>query len=132
MGLNTNLSMFNVMSMIIPIFIVLIFAIVIFSFVGGMVKNAKQNSKNNASPVLTVVATVTAKRTEMRSSRGNNMHHNHTRTNYFATFEVESGDRIEFSISGEQAGLLMENDYGTLTFQGTRYLGFERSRDDRI
>ncbi|GAY78183.1 hypothetical protein NBRC111894_3737 [Sporolactobacillus inulinus] len=40
-------------------------------------------------------------------------------THYYATFEVESGDRIEFEVSGLE--------YGMLDFQGTRYLGYQRS-----
>ena len=41
-----------------------------------------------------------------------------------ATFQVESGDRMEFSVSGREYGLLVEGDTGRLTFQGTRSLGF--------
>ena len=40
--------------------------------------------------------------------------------------EVESGDRMELNLSGQEYGLLAEGDRGKLTFQGTRYLGFER------
>ena len=41
-------------------------------------------------------------------------------------FEVESGDRMEFAVQGQEYGLLIEGDYGKLTFQGTRYMGFVR------
>ena len=54
------------------------------------------------------------------------MHHTHTATSYFATFQVESGDRIEFLVSGMEYGMLAEGDRGALTFQGTRYLNFRR------
>ncbi len=47
-------------------------------------------------------------------------------TDYYLTFEVESGDRMEFEVEGEEYGLLAEGDRGILNFQGTRYLGFER------
>jgi hypothetical protein len=33
---------------------------------------------------------------------------------------------MEFHISGKEYGLLSEDDTGILTFQGTRYLDFER------
>ena len=46
-------------------------------------------------------------------------------TAYYAAFEVESGDRIEFRITGLQYGELKEGDTGVLSFQGTRYLSFE-------
>ena len=49
-----------------------------------------------------------------------------TSTTYYATFEVESGDRIEFLINGWEYGQLAEGDMGKLSFQGTRYLGFVR------
>ena len=39
-------------------------------------------------------------------------------------FQVESGDRIEMSVSGSEYGKLTEGDEGKLTFQGTRYLQF--------
>ena len=42
------------------------------------------------------------------------------------TFQVESGDRMEFHVGGAEYGMLAEGDAGKLTFQETRYLGFER------
>ena len=45
---------------------------------------------------------------------------------YYATFEAESGDRMAFAVSGREYGLLAEGDKGRLTFQGTRFLGFEQ------
>ena len=38
----------------------------------------------------------------------------------------ESGDRLELRMSGREFGTLAEGDKGKLTFQGTRYRGFER------
>ncbi|WP_396954526.1 DUF2500 domain-containing protein [Neobacillus sp.] len=46
---------------------------------------------------------------------------------YFATFEVESGDRIEFEVMVTEYGMLVEGDNGQLAFQGTRYHGFIRA-----
>jgi hypothetical protein len=48
------------------------------------------------------------------------------RTLYYITFEVESGDRLEFKVNGEEYGLCSEGDEGRLSFKGTRYIGFER------
>ena len=45
---------------------------------------------------------------------------------YYVTFQMESGDRMEFQVSGIEYGMLAEGDTGELTFQGTRYLAFER------
>ncbi|MBH0165148.1 DUF2500 domain-containing protein [Fictibacillus sp. 7GRE50] len=41
---------------------------------------------------------------------------------YYASFHVEVGS--EWS---SMYGMLVEGDQGTLTFQGARYLGFERN-----
>jgi hypothetical protein len=54
------------------------------------------------------------------------MHHTTHSTTYYVTFQVESGDRMELQLAGNEYGLLVEGDRGKLTFQGTRYLGFER------
>ena len=51
----------------------------------------------------------------------------HTFTTYYVTFQVESGDRMELTVSGSDYGMLVEGDIGKLSFQGTRYLGFERN-----
>lgn len=47
-------------------------------------------------------------------------------SSYYVTFQVESGDRMELSIRGSGYGMLAEGDVGMLSFQGTRYLGYER------
>ena len=39
---------------------------------------------------------------------------------------VESGDRMELSVDDSEYGMLVEGDEGKLTFQGSRYLGFEQ------
>lgn len=93
----------------------------------GIFRSLKEWHHNENSPRLTVPAKIVCKRSEFRRtmSNKNNIHH-HSRTNYYVTFEVESGDRMELELRGHEYGLLVEGDKGTLTFQGTRYLGFER------
>ena len=93
-----------------------------------MIKGISQWNKNNHSPRLTVPATVVAKRTNVSHHHGTNhgVHHS-TSTSYYVTFQVESGDRMELHMAGHQYGLLVEGDRGKLTFQGTRYLSFERT-----
>ena len=106
-----------------------VFLLVIGMFIATAVKGIGQWSKNNNSPRLTVSATVVAKRTNVSRHRHggvNEHHHYHTSTWYYVTFQVESGDRMELSMTGQEYGLLIEGDHGNLTFQGTRYLGFER------
>ena len=52
--------------------------------------------------------------------------HTTTNTTYYVTFQVESGDRMEFHVLGTEYGMPAEGDSGRLSFQGTRYLSFER------
>ena len=59
------------------------------------------------------------------------MGHYTASTSYYVTFEVDSGDRMELCVSGEEYGMLVEGDCGKLSFQGTRYLSFERSKIER-
>ena len=107
-----------------------IFLFVLGTFVFNGIKSFGQWRKTNNSPRLPVLATVVTKRTDVtrrRSGGTNGHHHYHTSTNYYVTFEVESGDRMELHLSGTEYGLLVEGDHGKLSFQGTRYLGFERT-----
>ena len=106
----------------------LVFVLVIGVFIVNIVRGIGQWNKNNHSPRLTVTATVVTKRTNVSHHHsGGQHHHHHTSTTYYATFQVESGDRMELRMSGQEYGMLMEGDVGELTFQGTRYLGFERN-----
>ncbi len=103
---------------------ILTFGIVLFSLVNSFLRWRK----NNNSPRITVSATVVTKRTDYRRgmhSHEMNMHHVGY-TNYYATFQFESGDRLELAVDGEQYGMLVEGDIGKLTFQGTRYISFVR------
>ena len=90
------------------------------------IRNIRTWNQNNHSPRLTVPAKVVAKRTEVSHHHTDNTMM-HTFTTYYVTFQVESGDRMEFTVSGSDYGMLVEGDIGKLSFQGTRYLGFERN-----
>ena len=116
---------------IMGIFVSLIFVIVFGMFIFVAVKGISQWNKNNHSPRLTVPATIVAKRTNVSHRHhhdhgGTGMHHTSHSTSYYVTFQVESGDRMELHVAGNEFGMLVEGDRGNLTFQGTRYLGFER------
>lgn len=102
----------------------LAFGIIIFSFAKGIA----QWNKNNHSPRLTVNATVVSKRTSVSHHHHHNgaAMHMSSSTSYYVTFQVDSGDRMELYLGGREYGELAEGDVGKLTFQGTRYLGFER------
>ena len=110
---------------------ILVFLAILGTFLVMLLRGISQWSRDNRSPRLTVGALVTAKRTNVshhRHSGAGGVGHTTRSTTYYATFEVESGDRMELQLSGQDYGLLAEGDRGYLTFQGSRYLGFEREQ----
>jgi hypothetical protein len=112
----------------------LIFLLAIGMFIFAFARSIGQWSKNNKSPRLTVDALVVSKRIHVSHHdhanagdvTGAHGYHSSTSTRNYVTFQVESGDRMELQVSGSEYGMLVEGDRGKLTFQGTRYLGFER------
>lgn len=122
--------MFNLIEMLFPIMFILIFIIIVFTFVKGIATWFK----NNNSPRLTVSARIVAKRQNTTHNNqpnagdisGAHGFHTISSTSYYVTFQVDSGDRMELSVSGSEYGVLAEGDKGQLTFQGTRYLTFDR------
>lgn len=114
---------FDLLFDLFPIFFIVIFGVVIWTFIKGIF----EWNKNNHSPRLMVDASVISKRTNVsHHHHGDDMAMSHSSTSYYVTFQVESGDRMEFLVSGQEFGMLAEGDKGKLTFQGTRYVGFER------
>lgn len=106
------------------------FFMILGVFVVTFVKGIMQWNKNNHSPRLTVNARVVTKRTNVshhhHHGAGAHVGHSSSSTTYYVTFEVESGDRMELRVQGYDFAMLVEGDEGKLSFQGTRYLGFER------
>lgn len=120
--------MFNIIELLFPVIFILIFIMIIFTLAKGI----STWHKNNNSPRLTVSARIVAKRHNTTyhnqpnagDTSGAHGYHTTSSTTYYVTFQVESGDRIEMSVSGSEYGKLTEGDEGKLTFQGTRYLQF--------
>ena len=113
---------FSVFPLLFMLTFLLVFGMILFTTIG----NIKQERHNNHSPRLTVEAKVVCKRTNFRRSSGTKHSVGYGHTTYYVTFEVNSGDRMELPVQGYEYGLLVEGDFGDLTFQGTRYLGFQR------
>ena len=121
---------FSVMEILFPFFFFAVFGMVLIVLVVTLVRGIGEWHKNNNSPRLTVSAKVVSKRTSVSHGHHHSANgHMHTTSStwYYATFEVESGDRMELGVSGREYGMLAEGDSGKLTFQGTRYLSFERA-----
>ena len=109
----------DLMFSIFPILFLFVFGLAFAMILSSLFKSAKENRSNNAAPRVTGDARVVAKRTHVRGD--------HAHTTYFATFQFPSGDRLELEIPHSQFGYLVEGDNGKLTFQGTRFLEFQRS-----
>lgn len=117
---------FGLFSSIFPIIFIVFFVVIIGVMITTAVRGGRQWHRNNQSPVLTVEATVVTKRSDVRRHHDADQH-SHSSTSYYATFQVASGDRMELAVSGSEYGYLVEGDHGQLTFQGTRYQGFQRT-----
>lgn len=107
------------------ILFVIVFLLILSFIVVTVIRNLLQWNKNNHSPKLTVDASIVGKRTHVSRNGGGANYSTHT--SYYVTFQVASGDRLELKVNGQEYGLLVEGDRGNLTFQGTRYLGFQRN-----
>lgn len=126
MGFGIQSFMFSIVPIFIAICCISVIGIIIFR----VIQSVKTNNKNNNSPILTVEAKIVTKRADVSyrtHHRNDSMDMHSSSTMYFVGFEVESGDRLEFQVTGNEYGLLVEGDKGKLTFQGTRYKEFKRA-----
>lgn len=108
----------------------LVFVLVIGLFIYAVVQAIARKQKNDASPRLTVLARVVSRRQEVTHHARNmndGVYHTSSTTRYFVTFQVESGDRMELELDGSDFGMIAEGDEGRLSFQGTRFLDFQRT-----
>ena len=109
-------------------FIAFVFVFVIFVFVKStriILKNRAERRKNDLLPILTKEAKITSKRTLVSGGSDDSSVY----TAYLATFEFpENKERLEFVIPSKEYGLLAENDFGKLTFQGKRFNQFQRTK----
>ncbi len=113
--------------------LIVVFAVLLIGAIG---RGIYVWMKNNRSPQETVNARVVAKRMKVSGHGGTamtnrvstmNTIHSSTYTQYFVTFELEDGKRLELGVKDPEYGMLAEGDQGRLSYQGTRYLGFERT-----
>lgn len=119
MGATIDFSLFSILFTLMFFFV---FGMILYM----MIRNIIQWNKNNHAPRLTVAAEVVTKRMDVSHHHDGNTHITSSTTCYYATFQVESGDRIELSLNSTAYGQIAEGDCGRLTFQGTRYLAFDR------
>ena len=107
---------FDFMNSVFPVIFTVMFVGIFIMFIVTAVRGIGRWHKNNNSP-----------RMDVTHHHNSTTHTNSSSTWYYATFQVASGDRMELSIPTQDYGYLVEGDHGKLTFQGTRYLSFERA-----
>ena len=84
------------------------------------VQKLLQWHRNNRAPRMTLSAAVTDKRTREYHSRYRDS------ATCYVTFATEDGTEREMEVDQFLYEALSAGDQGKLTFQGTRFLGFER------
>lgn len=110
------LSTFGSFRLIALIVFGLIFILVLGVSIFVTVKILSRTRKDSQSPRITVEATVVTKRLKVHSDL----------SIYFVTFQQESGERLELHMHSNDYDMLTEGEIGTLTYQGTQFLSFEK------
>jgi Protein of unknown function (DUF2500) len=82
---------------------------------GSVLRGLVERSWNDSQPVLSLHAKVVSKWTDGGDS-----------ATYYARFETDSGEILEFSLQLEVFKRFAERDSGTLIYQGTRVHNFHR------
>ena len=102
-------------------FIVLFFVVFFGAIALAVVRGLRRRAQDDAAPIEELPARLVGRRQENRGG-------GETRivTKHFVTFELNSGQRLELEVSGEQYGQLIEGDRGVLRRKGSRFLGFDR------
>ena len=110
------------MDTIFPLMFGAVFLLIVGVMILALVRSASEWSSNNSSPVLSVDARVVSKRTNItrHMSQADSSHMTRNSTVYYATFQVESGDRMELRMSGREYGLLAEGACCQMAFDGRR------------
>lgn len=88
--------------------------------------------KDRSSPKIITLAKIKSKKIRKvkhvdRNDWGHHITYNHL---YYITFQLESGDTIQLMIRKRaEYERLQEGDKGKLTFQGKRYISFEKANE---
>lgn len=105
---------FGILFTLIPI---MVFAVFVF-VIGSMIVRGVKYAGDKTLPIIPAHAKIVSKRTQVWGE--------HSYTHYYATFELDNGQRVELKIPDREIGYLAEGDKGTLSFQGEIFVAFER------
>ncbi|MNO55995.1 hypothetical protein D3C76_464970 [compost metagenome] len=119
---------FDFLFTLVPIFIVIVFIIIIV----GLISSGARYVKNSSSPKESRFATIISKRMDVRShttshNNDNFGHSSSSRTYYYITLEFDNGERREYLDVKNIYGLIREGDTGYAATQGDWIVAFERS-----
>ncbi len=89
---------------------------VLFFVIMMAILHSRLKATNDASPLTTSVAKIVSKES-IKFAKG-----------LFFTFifELESGERKSMEVQAAVANLMLEQDVGNLSYQGNRFISFER------
>ncbi|HEY5466193.1 MAG TPA: DUF2500 domain-containing protein [Clostridia bacterium] len=119
-ALNTNsVSTLNLMISIVVVVVLLLVVGTIFFMIARSLIRSAANHRQSSIPV---PAKVAGRRTQVWLASGNVAEITH----HYATFEFANGQRLELSVPESEAGYMVEGDAGLLTYQGTRFVSFDR------
>lgn len=116
----------------------IIFFVVLAAVAGGIaaivVSMVRQKRRNDRSPRVAVAAIVTEKHTDTTTQHhpiagdvsGGHGYHTISSTVCRVRFRTGTEEDLEFTVDEDEFARISEGDRGTLTFQGTRYLGFRK------
>lgn len=108
-----------------------VFALLAFALIAyAIIKSLAQWQRNNELPVLTVPATISDKRkrndTTMMSTGPDGAMTPMTNVVFYLKFRLGDGQELEFHVRHDKYREVEIGDGGVLTYQGTRFLGFEQ------
>lgn len=105
--------------------VIVVIVVVVFLVVGvPLIRTEHRRIRDARAEEMKVRAKVVSKRVGSENV-GAGMHHlRDGGTVYHATFRLVGGEEIEFDLSRKEYGLLEENAWGELTYQGKRFLSF--------
>ncbi len=113
----------------------ILFGVVVIIIAAQVIRGIAQWHRNNQSPQLTVPARVMTKRTSVShhqtpmagDATGAHGYMTTRSAACYVAFQFSDGERLELRVPEAEYGLLAEGDAGQLSYQGTRYLSFERT-----
>ena len=102
-----------------------VFFVVFIVFLGFIVFSwISRYIKNENSPVIATKARLADKKTDIHTHTDANGAMSTSETLYLI-FELDTGSQMRFTVGGRIYRHAPEGEWGTLTFQGTRFLRFE-------